>query len=222
MYRIILFDLDGTLTDSGLGIFNCVEYALEKYGIQVEDRSSLRRFVGPPLLKSFQDYYGFSEEKAAEAVRYYRERYGEVGLFENEVYDGVVEMLEELRADGYDLLVATSKPQRFTERIMEHFDLAKYFTLLVGSDDENGRNTKGKVIAHALQSYAEMKKSSIEEVKSKAIMVGDRHHDIDGAKENGIDALGILWGYGDRQELEAAGAQYIIEVPEALDDTISE
>lgn len=222
MYRIVLLDLDGTLTDSGEGIFNCVEYALEKYGIKVEDRERLRRFVGPPLVRSFQDFYGFSEEKAQEATRFYRERYGDVGLFENTVYEGIDEMLSELKEAGLDLVVATSKPEPFTIRIMERFDLAKYFTLIVGSDDANGRNTKGKVIDYALKAYGEMKNMPLEAVKQQAIMVGDRHHDIDGAKENGIDSVGILWGYGEREELETAGADYIVDVPDALLATIRE
>ncbi|MDO5155101.1 MAG: HAD hydrolase-like protein [Eubacteriales bacterium] len=216
MYQTVLLDLDGTLTDSGEGIFNCVEYALEKFGIKVENRESLRRFVGPPLMKSFQTYYAFSDEQAAEAVKYYRERYRDVGLFENVVYDGIVEMLRELSEKGMDLIVATSKPETFTLRIMDHFDLAKYFTLIVGSDDEKGRNTKGKVIAHALTTYAKQKDISLEKAKEQAIMVGDRHHDVDGAKENGIETVGILWGYGDREELVSAGAKYIAELPEKV------
>lgn len=216
MKKIALFDLDGTVTDSGEGIFNCVKYALEKFGIKNVEMSTLRRFVGPPLLQSFQNYCGFSKEEAELAVQYYRERYRDVGMFENHVYDGMEQALERLCESNMDLVLATSKPEVFTLQILDHFDLSGYFTFIVGSDDEKQRNTKGKVIDHALSLYSESKKIALSDVKKQAIMIGDRHHDVDGAKENGIETIGVLWGYGDREELVTAGARNIAETPEEL------
>lgn len=205
MYDTVLFDLDGTLTDPGLGITNSVMYALEKFGIQVEERSLLYKFIGPPLKDSFMDFYGFDEEKADQAVVYYREYYKEKGIFQNKVYNGIPELLESLRAEGKNLLVATSKPELFAKQILDHFDLSGYFCKIAGSDFEGIRNTKGKVIAYALESSQKQPRS--------AIMVGDRFHDIEGAKENNMDSIGVLFGYGDRKELEQAGATYIVEEP---------
>lgn len=214
MKNIILFDLDGTLTDPGLGITNSVIYALNKFGISVENRRELYKFIGPPLLNSFMDFYGFDEEKASQAVTYYRELYNVTGKFENEVYEGVLEMLQALKEKGFPLLVATSKPEYLAKDILEHFSLSEYFSVIAGSDLEGVRNTKGKVIDYALNQYAKQSDMSMEEVKENAIMVGDRFHDIHGAKENGIESVGVLYGYGNREEFEQAGANYIAEKPE--------
>lgn len=216
MQRIILFDLDGTLTDPGLGITNSVIYALDKFGISVEDRSELYKFIGPPLLNSFMDFCGFDEEKASQAVTYYRELYNVTGKYENEVYEGVTEMLQNLKEQGFLLLVATSKPEYLAKDILEHFSLAEYFCVIAGSDLEGVRNTKGKVITYALKQYAEKHDISMEKVKENAIMVGDRFHDIHGAKENGIESIGVLYGYGNGDEFEQAGADYIVEFPKDI------
>lgn len=213
MQRIVLFDLDGTLTDPGLGITNSVIYALDKFGISVEDRSELYKFIGPPLLNSFMDFYGFDEEKASQAVVYYRELYNVTGKYENEVYEGVEEMLQTLKEQGFHLLVATSKPEYLAKDILEHFSLAQYFCVIAGSDLEDQRNTKGKVIEYALKQYAEQNDRSLETVKEAAIMVGDRFHDIYGAKENGIQSVGVLYGYGNREEFQQAGADYVVVLP---------
>lgn len=213
MYKVVLFDLDGTLTDSGLGIFNCAIYALEKFGIKVEDRNSLRRIVGPPLRDSFQHFYGMNDADADLAVKYYRERYSTIGLFENEVYEGIEEMLASLQQAGFDLVVATSKPEHFSRRIMDHFQLSQYFIYVAGSDEPNGRDNKAKVIAYALEQYAALKDLQVADVRKDAIMVGDRFHDIEGAKQNGLETVGILWGYGERPELENAGACYVAQTP---------
>ena len=201
-YDIILFDLDGTLTDSSLGIINSIIYALNKYGISVEDTAKLRKFLGPPLHESFKEFYGFDDEKAMEAVKYYREYFSTKGLLENEVYDGIYELLKCLLDNGKRLILATSKPQQFTDRIMCHFDLAKYFEFVAGSNMDGTRSKKADVIEYALQ------KCKIKD-KSRVVMVGDRKHDIIGANAVGIDSIGVEYGYGDYDELNTAGATQI-------------
>lgn len=220
MKNIVLFDLDGTLTDPGIGITNSFMYALDKFGIRVEDRSDLYKFIGPPLFNSFTDYYGFDEEKANQAVAYYREVYNVTGKFENEVYVGIPEMLEKLKKAGNHLLVATSKPEHLAKDILEHFSLSDYFDVIAGSDLEGVRNTKGKVITYALEEYAALQGVTIEEIKENAIMVGDRLHDVVGAKENELPTIGVLFGYGSREELEQAGAEYIAEKPEDINEIV--
>ena len=209
MYDYFLFDLDGTLTDPGLGITNSVAYALGKYGITVEDRRELYPFIGPPLRQSFSEFYGFDEEKTKEAVAFYREYFSEKGLFENEVYEGIPEVLSQLKQAGKKLLVATSKPEEFTNRILEHFGLAEYFDFVAGATMDETRNEKADIIAYALEQIADAD-------KSKIVMVGDRKFDILGARENGIDSIGVLYGYGSRTELEEAQATHIVEKPEDL------
>ena len=201
-YDVILFDLDATLTDSSPGIINSIIYALNKYGISVEDTSKLRRFLGPPLHESFKEFYGFDDEKAMEAVKYYREYFSTKGLLENQVYNGIPELLKNIADNDKRLIVATSKPQEFTDRIMEHFDLTKYFEFVAGSNMDGTRSKKAEVIEYALN------KCQITD-KSKVVMVGDRKHDIIGAKAVGIDSIGVEYGYGDYDELNSAGATYI-------------
>ena len=202
MYNTILFDLDGTLTDSEPGIINSIEYALKKYDIEIEKKADLRKFLGPPLKESFKQFCAFSEEKAEQAVEFYREYFREKGIFENNVYQGVVELLEALKAQNKKLIVATSKPEPFTYRILEHFDLLKYFDFVAGSNMDNTRCKKDEVIAYALNSCG------ITDLQS-VVMIGDREHDIIGANKVGIASIGVLYGYGDLQELETAGATYI-------------
>lgn len=208
-YDIFFFDLDGTITDSSLGITNSVMYALKKYGILENDRSKLYKFIGPPLDISFRDYYGFSEKKAWEAVGYYREYYKDRGIFENRVYDGFEEMLTQLKAAGKRMVVATSKPEVFARRIIEYFRLDKYFDYVAGMELDGGRGTKAEVIRYALEMCG------IGD-KRKVLMVGDRMHDVTGAKIAGIDCLGVLYGFGTREELEDAGADAIAETPEDI------
>ncbi|MDE6111560.1 MAG: HAD family hydrolase [Eubacterium sp.] len=208
-YDVILFDLDGTLTDSSPGIINSIVYALKKYDITVEDTTTLQKFLGPPLHESFKEFYGFDEDKAMEAVMFYREYFSTKGLLENEVYNGVQKLLEELKNNGKRLILATSKPQAFTDRIMEHFDLAKYFEFIAGSNMDGTRSKKADVIEYALQ------QCNITD-KSTAVMVGDRMHDIIGAKAVGIDSIGVEYGYGDYEELNNAGATYITKTVDDL------
>lgn len=216
MEHILLFDLDGTLTDPGVGITNSVIYALKRFGIEETDRTKLYPFIGPPLLNSFMEFYGFDEKKAEEAVACYREYYREKGIYENLVYDRIPEMLEQLKAKGCKILLATSKPETFAKQILEHFDLMQYFDFVAGSDLGGKRNTKGRVIAYALETYAKLSGLDIKVLKKQAVMVGDRFYDMEGAKENGIASVGVLFGYGSREELEEAGTDRLIEKPEEI------
>ncbi|WML33573.1 HAD family hydrolase [Clostridium sp. OS1-26] len=212
-YEYILFDLDGTLTDPAIGITNSVMYSLEKYGIKVSDRSKLYKFIGPPLWESFEKYYGFSKEEAKQAVEYYREYYKDKGIYENLVYEGLEDLLKLLKASSKTLIVATSKPEIFAKQILEHFNIAKYFTFIAGGNLDGTRVKKDEVISYALESCNILD-------KSKVIMLGDREHDIIGAKKNGIHSMGVLFGYGDREELENAGADYIVETVSDIGRTL--
>lgn len=199
---IVLFDLDGTLTDPMTGITKSVQYALKKQGIIENDLWNLTKFIGPPLKESFQKFYGMSKEEAQKAVEDYREYFSPIGIFENIVYDGMEEMLTKLKKEGMRLCVATSKPEEFAKRILEHFQLEEYFEF-VGGALMDGRTNKAEVIAYVL--------SEIKAEKEQTIMVGDREHDILGAKKNGIESIGVLYGYGDKNELQNAGANLIVE-----------
>lgn len=209
MYKYILFDLDGTLTDSQDGIINSIRYALSKYDITENDENKLKKFLGPPLIDSFKIFYDFSDRKADEAVSFYREYFNTKGIFENQVYCGITHLLENLKEKNKTLIVATSKPEPFTDRILNHFDLTKYFSFVAGSNMDNTRKDKNEIIDYAL------KKCDVTDL-SQAIMIGDRKHDIVGAKKVGIDSIGVLYGYGDFQELKSAGATYIAENTEQI------
>lgn len=200
-----LFDMDGTLFDTSEGVINSLVFCLRKYGIEHE-RQYFRRFIGPPLLWSFSAFCGFDDETARSAMLFYREHYAEHGIFECAPYDGVPDLLRGLKAAGKSLYVATSKPQPFAERILEHFDLARYFAKVCGSDMDERRSDKALIIADAL--------SGID--KGRALMVGDRHYDIAGAKANGIRSCGVCFGFGSREELEEAGADFIVQRAEEI------
>ncbi len=208
-YPYLLFDLDGTLTDPGEGITNSVVYALEKFGIHVSDKTTLYSFIGPPLVQSFMNFYGFSHDDANRAVECYREYFRDRGIFENVPYDGIREVLETLKTAGKTLIVATSKPEPFARRIIEHFGLAPYFTYVAGAGFDETRSEKWDVIEYALSTM------DITD-RNQAIMIGDRKHDIIGAKKTGLASVGVLWGYGNREELTAAGADVILEHPKEL------
>lgn len=213
MYDWIFFDLDGTLTDPGEGITNSVAYALKKEGIALPPRQELYRFIGPPLVESFMKFYGFSEEGAHRAVEEYREYFCDRGIFENRVYAGIDTLLGSLRAKGKRLVLATSKPEPFALRILEHFGLDGYFTFVAGALMDETRTAKGDVIAYALASCG------ITDPK-RVLMVGDRFHDIHGAKQCGMDSLGVLFGFGSREELTKAGATYLAETVQEIENFV--
>lgn len=209
-YQYILFDLDGTLTDPGVGIINSVRYALRQYGLD-GDPQFLRRFIGPPLVDSFMKYYGFGERQAKEAVAYYREYYGSRGIFENQLYPGIPELLQVLVERGKKLALATSKPTVYARQVLAHFQLDPYFAdeLIIGSYLDGRRTDKAEVIATAL--------ALLPPAKEKTVMVGDRKFDVEGARANGIAAIAVTYGYGERAELEAAGPTHFAQtVPELL------
>lgn len=205
----IFFDLDGTLTDPFEGITKSVQISLRHFGINVEDREELKCFIGPPLWESYMKYYGLSREDAEVAVAKYREYFSVTGLFENEVYEGIHEFLKELRGKGLRLTVATSKPAVFSQKILDKFELSQYFSFLSGSELNGERVKKADVIEYAIANLGITDRSGI-------LMIGDRHHDIDGAKSCGVISCGVLWGYGDRREHEDAGANHIVENLEEL------
>ena len=207
MFDVVLFDLDGTLTESGIGITRSVAYSLRKFGIEEQDQVKLDRFVGPPLIDSYMRYYGFSREQAVLAVEYYREYYAVTGIFENRVYDGVETMLQTLKDSGRVCVLATSKPEHFAVQILEHFGLSQYFSCVAGATMDEKRTNKADVIAYALDRIGNT---------GKLIMVGDRHHDVEGAKAHGLPCIGVLYGYGSREELETAGADYLAETAEEI------
>ena len=206
MKKTILFDLDGTLTDSGEGIINCVIYALEKFGMPVPPRENLRYFVGPPLHESFVKQ-GVPAERAEEAVAAYRERYVPTGMFENSPYPGIRELLEKLREEGHTLYVASSKPEWMCVDILKHFDLAKYFDMICGASTDLSRNSKEAVITHLLEECG---------TQENAIMVGDTAYDVIGAKAHNIPCIGVSWGYGQIADMEKAGAVAIAYTMEQL------
>ena len=209
-YTTILFDLDGTVTDPKEGITRSVAYALEHFGIKVENPDTLTNFIGPPLLESFAEYYGLSDEDCKTAVKKYRERYSVTGWAENIPYDGMAELLRDLKAAGKTISLATSKPEEFAIKILEHFDMAKYFDLICGAP-MNAPKGHGKVdvIEDALQRLGVTDRSNV-------LMVGDRLHDIEGAHKANIPCVGVLFGYGDRAEHEKYGADYIVETVDGL------
>ena len=204
--NVVLFDLDGTLTDSGEGITKCVKLALDHFGIPVESLDSLRYFVGPPLRDSFLKA-GIAEENIEEAIAVYRSRYTNVGLFENVPYPGIRELLEQLNAKGYQLFVATSKPEEMAVRVLKKFELYHYFEKVCGATLDKSRDSKSAVIAYLLDSCGKAE---------NAVMVGDTAFDVIGAAEHGIPTIGVSWGYGSVEEMKAAGAVSIANTTEEL------
>lgn len=206
MKKTILFDLDGTLTDSGEGIIKCASLALEHFGLPVPDWEEMRTFVGPPLGDSFIRH-GVPEERVEEAIAVYRSRYIPVGKFENHPYPGIRELLEQLKQQGHTLFVATSKPEAMSIEILEHFDLAKYFQQICGATMDGTRSSKASVIEYLIDGNGR---------DSRMVMVGDTKFDILGAKAHGIPAVGVAWGYGEISDMRAAGAAAIAENPQQL------
>ncbi|HEM5300778.1 TPA: HAD family hydrolase [Streptococcus suis] len=208
MYQTILFDLDGTLTDSGQGILNSVAYALEKMGIEEPDTANLNRFIGPPLYESFSRFYQLSPEDTQSAVDAFRVYFKEKGMFENQLYPGIIPLLEELRTAGKTLVIATSKPEIFAKQILEHFGIAHYFDVIAGASLDSSRISKADVIGYAI--------NQLEAFPKHAVMIGDREHDIEGARRHQLPVIGVLYGYGNKQEFEKAGATMIVETVQDL------
>lgn len=209
MYNTILFDLDGTLIEPAEGITNSVAYALSKFGITVSDKHELYKFIGPPLVPAFMKYYGFDEEKAKQAVKYYRECFRSTGIYENELYPGIKELLKTLKENGKTVAIATCKPDVFAHEILKYHNITEYFDFVGGAAWDYSRTTKAEVIAYTLQNFGVTDKSGV-------IMVGDRENDVTGAKQNDIDSVGVLYGYGSLDELRSAGATYIAKTVEDI------
>ncbi|MGE6346111.1 HAD family hydrolase [Bacillus mycoides] len=209
MYTTFLFDLDGTLTDPKEGIINAVLYVLEKMGIEEVNISELDSFIGPPIQQSFADRYNMNEIEVERAVFYFREYLKQSGLLENKVYDGIGALLQELKDAGNRLFVATSKPTVFAKQVIEHFQLTSFFEETVGSNLDGTRIKKEEIIAHILQINEELQKEEM-------VMIGDRKHDVIGANSNGIASIGVLYGYGNENELSDAGASHIVKDVEEL------
>lgn len=217
MNDYILFDLDGTLTDPKEGITACVQYALSAFGIEEPDADKLTPFIGPPLKESFMEFYEFDEEKAEAAVEKYRERFRDKGIFENRIYDGVPEMIRKLKGNHKKLAVASSKPTVFVKQILEHFEIGKYFDVIVGSELDGTRTDKAEVVAEALCRLYDGHDGDIEEKKRNTVMVGDRKFDVAGAKAEGLVSVAVSYGYGPLDELKIAKPDYIVRSVEELE-----
>jgi len=211
--KYILIDLDGTITNPKIGITKSVQYALKHFNIQIEDLNSLCKHIGPPLREGFIEYYGFSEEEAEQAVKKYREYYEVTGIYENEEYEGIEELLRKLKVAGKTMIVATSKPEKFAKKVIEYFHLEEYFDDICGSNLDSSRAEKAEVIHYALE------KNGITDL-SQVVMVGDRKYDIMGAKIEGIASVGVLYGFGSPEELIEAGADQIVATVENLYDVL--
>lgn len=207
-YDTILFDLDGTLTDSQNGIIKSVQYALTRFNIEVIDTNELIPFIGPPLLYSFRHFYGMSEEEARQAIGYYREYFERDGIFDNRVYDGMPVLLQELHAKGKCLLVATSKPTIYADPIVRHYGMGDYFHAIIGASTDGTRTEKGQVIEEALRHTTSL--------RERILMIGDREHDVIGAREHGIDVLAVGYGYGTAEERAVHKPDYYCATVEEL------
>lgn len=212
MYKAVLFDLDGTLTESGEGITKSVQYALEKIGKPEPDLEKLKVFVGPPLLEQFMKYADVDEETGREAVAFYRERYSTIGIYENQVYAGIPETLASLSQKGYLLAVASSKPENYVRQILDYFHLTEFFQEIVGSELSGGRTQKSQVIEEALR------RLNLERHRDQVLMVGDREHDVLGAREAGMECVAVTFGYGTMEELREAEPLQIVNSPQELLD----
>ncbi len=201
--KYILFDLDGTLTDPKEGITKSFQYALAHYGIDEPDLDKLEVVIGPPLRDSFVEFYGFTRENAHEAETKYRERFSKIGMYENVIYDGIASMLHTLRDEGKMLAIASSKPTFFVEKILEYFEIKEYFHHIIGSNLDGTRSDKAEVVDAAIAGFGQVDKCDI-------IMVGDRKFDVIGAHERRIEVIGVAYGYGGVEELEEAGADYVV------------
>lgn len=210
-----IFDLDGTLTDPMVGITTCVQYALAAYGINEPDIRNLTKFIGPPLVTSFMEFYGVDQETAQGMLVKYRERFSTIGMYENEIYPGIKEMLEKLYNQGYTIAMATSKPILFAEKILEYFDIKKFFHVLAGASMDETRNTKDAVLKYALT-----KLQAMDRVPARIVMIGDRKFDVLAGKELGTETVGVLYGYGSEEEIVAAKPTHIVKTVENLSELL--
>lgn len=204
--KAILFDLDGTLTDSGEGIINCASLALSHFGLPVPDRETMRVFVGPPLRDTLMQF-GVKEADVEEAMRVFRGRYLTKGIYENKPYPGIPELLQKLRAQGHSLYVATSKPENMARTVLDHFELSQYFDIIAGATMDKSRDSKAAVIAYLKAQTGDI---------AQSVMIGDTAFDVTGAAAHGIPTIGVAWGYGKVADMEAAGAAAIAHTPEEL------
>lgn len=208
-YDLIVFDLDGTLTDPESGLIRSFVYALERMGVDTSDREALRAFIGPPLFSEWQKVYGFDEAQATRALSYFHEYFGTRGWSDNRVYEGMIPLLQALRAQGKTLAVATSKPEHYARMILDRFDLACYFDCIAGALNERERDKKWEVLSFVLSQYPDV-------ALSRVLMVGDRKYDAEGARRCGVDAVGVAWGHGSAGELADAGFLTVMQTPEDL------
>lgn len=211
-YTHLFLDLDGTLSDSAPGIVRSAQYALEAFGIHVDNLDDLLCFVGPPLEESFQEFYHLTPSQADEAVKVYRRRYEKIGVYENALYPGIPQFLDKARQAGKVLIVATSKPQRMADLVLSHFGIADRFAF-VGGREDSSRHTKEEVIRYVMKENGLTRTEDI-------VMIGDRKHDVLGAKAVGLDSVGVLYGYGSRDEFQAAGATYIVDTLKELEELL--
>ncbi|MFM1651420.1 HAD family hydrolase [Brevibacillus sp. B_LB10_24] len=212
-YQVILFDLDGTLSDPKIGITRGVQYALKNLGIDEPDLDKLEPFIGPPLQDSFPEWYGFNAEETDRAIHYYREYFKEKGMYENVLFPEIPGLLQELKRSGRQLVVATSKPTPFAEEILRYFQIDDYFDLVVGSNLDGTRLAKTEVIEYALEQYPDREKRGF-------IMIGDRKYDVIGAYNTGIDSIAVTYGYGSREELLRENPTYLVSDIQGIRDII--
>ena len=207
--RYILFDLDGTITDSSEGITKSVQHALKKLGIEENDQAMLRRFIGPPLDESFEKFYGFSKKKAYDAVQKYRERYNKTGIFECKLYPGVEKCIRTLKEQGYRIGMASSKPEVSCKRILEHFGILPLFDDVVGATFDGRRDKKSEILEEVMRRWSHIPKSEM-------CLIGDTMFDVNGAKELGIACLAVSFGFGDVKEMKEAGVIGVCDSMEEL------
>jgi phosphoglycolate phosphatase len=208
-YKFILFDLDGTLSDPKIGITKSIQFALDRMGISVDNLDELDVFIGPPLQQSFSDYYSFNEAQTQTAITHYRERFSDVGMYENTLYDHIPALLQELKEHGHNLVVATSKPTVFAEEILKYFKIHHHFDLIVGSNLDGTRTAKTEIIQYILNHNGQHPSEAF-------IMIGDRKHDIIGAHNTGIDSIGVTYGYGSIEEMTQINPTYQVSTVSEL------
>lgn len=216
MYKYVLFDLDGTISDPKVGICTSVQQALKKFGIDVPDINTLTPFIGPPLRDSFRDFYHIKPEDMEDVIAAYRARFSTVGLFENDLYDGIPELLKSLKENGRKLALASSKPRVFVEKILDHFGISQYFDVIMGSELDGTRENKSEIIAECLRLFELDPSGDL----SETVMVGDRKYDIEAANAAGLPNIAVSYGYGSEEELSNAGAMVIAGTVKELENIL--